>query len=104
MKNSLTLPEDEVKRRLEAKEPFVIRLKVPRKDEIRNGGKCPCKDYRGRPVVVSTILHNLFFTRFPKKLSHNSAGVLLDNDLAESITKKKQKITHSKPMMDTKKI
>ncbi len=35
MKNSLTLPEDEVKRKLEAGEPYVIRLKVPRKDEIR---------------------------------------------------------------------
>ena len=35
MKNSLTLPEDDVKRRLEAGDPFVIRLKVPRKDEIR---------------------------------------------------------------------
>jgi glutamyl-tRNA synthetase len=35
MKNSLTLPEDDVKRRLEAGEPYVIRLKVPRKDEIR---------------------------------------------------------------------
>lgn len=35
MKNSLTLPEDEVKRRLESGEPYVIRLKVPRKEEIR---------------------------------------------------------------------
>lgn len=35
MKNSLTLPEDEVKRKLEAGVPYVIRLKVPRKDEIR---------------------------------------------------------------------
>jgi glutamyl-tRNA synthetase len=35
MKNSLTLPEDEVKKKLEAGEPYVIRLKVPRKDEIR---------------------------------------------------------------------
>jgi glutamyl-tRNA synthetase len=35
MKNSLTLPEDEVKRKLDAGEPYVIRLKVPRKDEIR---------------------------------------------------------------------
>jgi glutamyl-tRNA synthetase len=35
MQNSLTLPEDEVKRRLEAGDPYVIRLKVPRKDEIR---------------------------------------------------------------------
>lgn len=35
MKNSLTLPEDEVKRKLEAGDPYVIRLKVPRKDEVR---------------------------------------------------------------------
>ncbi|TAE03158.1 MAG: glutamate--tRNA ligase [Bacteroidetes bacterium] len=35
MKNSLTLPEDEVKRRLASGEPYVIRLKVPRKEEVR---------------------------------------------------------------------
>jgi len=35
MKNSLTLPEDEVKRRLDNNEPYVIRLKVPRNEEIR---------------------------------------------------------------------
>lgn len=35
LKNSLTLPEDEVKQKLAAGEPYVIRLKVPRKDEIR---------------------------------------------------------------------
>lgn len=35
MKNSLTLPDDEVKRKLAAGEPYVIRLKVPRKEEIR---------------------------------------------------------------------
>ncbi|AWW33167.1 glutamate--tRNA ligase [Echinicola strongylocentroti] len=35
MKNSLTLPEDEVKGRLESGDPYVIRLKVPRKEEIR---------------------------------------------------------------------
>lgn len=35
MKNSLTLPEAEVKARLESGEPYVIRLKVPRKEEIR---------------------------------------------------------------------
>ena len=31
MKNSLTLPEDEVKQKLASGEPYVIRLKVPRK-------------------------------------------------------------------------
>ncbi|MEM7550709.1 MAG: glutamate--tRNA ligase [Bacteroidota bacterium] len=35
MKNSLTLPEDEVKERLESGEPYVIRIKIPRKEEIR---------------------------------------------------------------------
>jgi glutamyl-tRNA synthetase len=35
MKNSLTLTEDEVKSRLDSGENYVIRLKVPRKEEIR---------------------------------------------------------------------
>lgn len=35
MKNSLTLPADEVKARLASGEPYVIRFKVPKKEEIR---------------------------------------------------------------------
>lgn len=35
MKNSLTLPEDEVKERLASREPYVIRVKIPRKEEVR---------------------------------------------------------------------
>jgi glutamyl-tRNA synthetase len=35
MRNSLTLPDDEVKRLLDANTPHVIRLKVPRNEEIR---------------------------------------------------------------------
>ena len=35
MKNSITLPEDEVKERIASGEPYVIRLKVPAKEEIR---------------------------------------------------------------------
>lgn len=35
MKNSLTLPEDEVKARLASGAPYAIRLKVPHKQEIR---------------------------------------------------------------------
>lgn len=35
MKNSLTLSEDEVKRKLDAGEPYVIRIKLPRKEEVR---------------------------------------------------------------------
>jgi glutamyl-tRNA synthetase len=35
MRNSLTLPEDEVKKLLERGEKYVVRLKVPRNEEIR---------------------------------------------------------------------
>lgn len=35
MKNSLVLPESEVKERLERGDPYVIRLKIPRKEEIK---------------------------------------------------------------------
>jgi glutamyl-tRNA synthetase len=35
MKNSLTLSEDDVKKRLDAGDPYVIRIKLPRKDEVR---------------------------------------------------------------------
>lgn len=35
MKNSLTLPEDEVKEKLASGEPYVIRVKIPRKEEVR---------------------------------------------------------------------
>ncbi len=35
MKNSLTLSQDEVKRRLDSGEPYVIRIKVPKDEEIR---------------------------------------------------------------------
>ncbi len=35
MRNSLTLPEDEVKQLLDNGTPYVIRLKVPRKEEVR---------------------------------------------------------------------
>ncbi|MBI1221250.1 MAG: glutamate--tRNA ligase [Bacteroidetes bacterium] len=35
MKNSLTLSSDEVQRRLDAGDPYVIRIKLPRKEEVR---------------------------------------------------------------------
>jgi glutamyl-tRNA synthetase len=35
MINSLTLPADEVKTRLDSGEPYVIRIKIPRKEEVR---------------------------------------------------------------------
>jgi glutamyl-tRNA synthetase len=35
MKNSLTLPEDEVKRRLESGDAYVVRIKLPKKEEVK---------------------------------------------------------------------
>lgn len=35
MKNSLTLPEDEVKRRLDAGDPYVVRIKLPKKEDVK---------------------------------------------------------------------
>jgi glutamyl-tRNA synthetase len=35
MKNSLTLPQDEVKKRLEQGDPYVIRMKMPRNQDVR---------------------------------------------------------------------
>lgn len=35
MKNSLTLPADEVKRRLESGEPYVIRIRIPRNEDVK---------------------------------------------------------------------
>ncbi len=35
MKNSLTLSEDELKRRLESEEAYVVRFKLPRKEEVK---------------------------------------------------------------------
>ena len=35
MKNSLTLPKDEVGQRIASGEPYVIRIKIPRKEEVR---------------------------------------------------------------------
>lgn len=35
MKNSLTLSQDEVQKRLDANEPYVVRIKLPRKEEVR---------------------------------------------------------------------
>lgn len=35
MKNSLTLPADEVSKRLQSGDPYVIRIKIPRNEEVR---------------------------------------------------------------------
>lgn len=48
MKNSLSLPHDEVQRRLDAGEPYVIRFRMPRQEEVK------VKDMIRGWVVVNT--------------------------------------------------
>ncbi|MGV3540409.1 MAG: glutamate--tRNA ligase, partial [Rufibacter sp.] len=74
MKNSLTLPEDEVKRRLESGEPYVIRLKVPRKEEIR------LKDMiRGWVMVHSSALDDKVLMKSDGMPTYHLANIVDDH-------------------------
>ncbi|MDQ3291300.1 MAG: glutamate--tRNA ligase, partial [Bacteroidota bacterium] len=74
MKNSLTLPEDEVKRRLESGEPYVIRLKVPRKEEIR------LKDLiRGWVVVHSSAIDDKVLMKSDGMPTYHLANIVDDH-------------------------
>lgn len=74
MKNSLTLPEDEVKRRLESGEPYVIRLKVPRKEEIR------LKDMiRGWVMVHSSSLDDKVLMKSDGMPTYHLANIVDDH-------------------------
>jgi glutamyl-tRNA synthetase len=56
LKNSLTLPADEVKRRLDAGEAYVIRFKMPRNEDIRF-----------EDIVRGWVVVNTWMTRFYSK-------------------------------------
>lgn len=74
MKNSLTLSEDEVKSRMEAGEPYVIRLKVPRKEEIR------LKDMvRGWVMVHSHTLDDKVLMKADGMPTYHLANVVDDH-------------------------
>lgn len=74
MRNSLTLPEDEVKRRLEAGEPYVIRLKVPRKEEIR------LKDLiRGWVMVHSSAIDDKVLMKSDGMPTYHLANIVDDH-------------------------
>ncbi|QCR24047.1 glutamate--tRNA ligase [Pontibacter sp. SGAir0037] len=74
MKNSLTLPEDEVKRRLESGEPYVIRLKVPRKEEIR------LKDMiRGWVMVHSSAIDDKVLMKSDGMPTYHLANIVDDH-------------------------
>lgn len=73
MKNSLTLPEDEVKRRLEAGDQYVVRIKIPRKEEIR------VKDLiRGNVLVHSSQMDDKVLFKSDGMPTYHLANVVDD--------------------------
>lgn len=74
MKNSLTLPEEEVKEKLKAGLPYVIRLKIPRKEEIR------LKDnIRGWVMVNSSTLDDKVLMKSDGMPTYHLANVVDDH-------------------------
>ncbi|HHZ64593.1 MAG TPA: glutamate--tRNA ligase, partial [Flavobacteriales bacterium] len=74
MKNSLTLSDDEVKSRLASGEPYTIRIKVPRKEEIR------IKDIiRGWVVVHSSKIDDKIIFKSDGMPTYHLANVVDDH-------------------------
>ncbi len=74
MKNSLTLSADEVKTRLASGEPYVIRLKVPRKEEIRLNDLI-----RGWIVVHSSTLDDKVLMKSDGMPTYHLANIVDDH-------------------------
>ncbi len=74
MSNSLTLPEDEVKQRLANGDPYVIRLKVPRKEEVR------LKDLiRGWVMVHSSAIDDKVLMKSDGMPTYHLANIVDDH-------------------------
>jgi len=73
MKNSLSLPEDEVKKKLAAGENYVVRIKIPRNEEVR------VKDIiRGWVVVQSSQLDDKVLFKSDGMPTYHLANVVDD--------------------------
>ncbi len=76
MKNSLTLSQDEVKKRLDNNEPYVVRLKVPRNEEIR------FKDIiRGWVVVNSSTIDDKVLLKSDGMPTYHLAHIVDDIEM-----------------------
>ena len=74
MKNALSLSNDEVQRRLENGEPYVVRIKVPRKEEIRS------KDIiRGWVIVHSSKVDDKVLFKSDGMPTYHLANVVDDH-------------------------
>lgn len=80
MKNSLTLPQDEVEQRINSGEPYVVRLKVPRKEEVRLNDMV-----RGWVMVESESIDDKVILKSDGMPTYHLANVVDDHSM---------KITH----------
>ncbi|UOQ73401.1 glutamate--tRNA ligase [Hymenobacter cellulosilyticus] len=74
MRNSLTLPEDEVKQLLDSGSPYVIRLKVPRKEEVRFNDMI-----RGWVVVHSSSIDDKVLMKSDGMPTYHLANIVDDH-------------------------
>lgn len=74
MKNSLTLSDDEVKSRLDAGDPYVIRIKMPRNEEIRVQDRI-----RGWVVVNSNQLDDKVLYKSDGMPTYHLANIVDDH-------------------------
>ena len=74
MKNSLTLPDDEVKKMLANGDPYVIRIKIPRKEEIRLQD-----EIRGWVMVHSSTLDDKVLMKSDGTPTYHLANVVDDH-------------------------
>lgn len=74
MKNSLTLSEEEVKTRLASGEPYVIRIKIPRKEEVRLHDMI-----RGWVVVHSSTLDDKVLMKSDGMPTYHLANIVDDH-------------------------
>lgn len=74
MKNSLTLPADEVAARLASGEPYVIRVKIPRKEEVRLQDKV-----RGWVMVHSSTLDDKVLMKSDGMPTYHLANIVDDH-------------------------
>jgi glutamyl-tRNA synthetase len=74
MKNSLTLSADEVQARLDADEPYVIRVKMPRNEEIRVNDLI-----RGWVVVSSNLLDDKVLYKSDGMPTYHLANIVDDH-------------------------
>ncbi|PZX53143.1 glutamate--tRNA ligase [Algoriphagus chordae] len=76
MKNSLTLPEAEVKERLASGDPYVIRVKIPRKEEVRLNDMI-----RGWVMVQSATLDDKVLMKSDGMPTYHLANIVDDHQM-----------------------